>query len=125
MAIPPFAVHPIGVGTIVGRLTCMACMLALVLLGVAFSGHSHAVELSSPQAAIAPNDGGDHCPGLPHPCIPGQCHASPHTHACCILLTATRPDAAVTTRMWGRLREPRLAELVIAPIPRPPASLVA
>lgn len=107
------------------RLMTMACILALVLFGLTLSGHSHASGVTNSQAAVSASDGGEHCPGPIGPSGPGHCHTSSHVHDCCILLTVVRPAALAVTRSWGRAREFRLAEIVTAPTPRPPAHLAA
>ena len=123
---PPFVVDPIRPRAVGRRLVAMACMLALVLLGLAIPGHSHALELTSPQVAIAANDGGDHCPGRTHALGPGHCCASVHGHACCSLLEATgNIVAALAKQARGQPCEPCFAEVVTAPLLRPPAFLAA
>lgn len=121
---PPFVAHPISLQA-VHRLVAMACMLALVLLGLTLPIHSHAADITSQQTIVAATDGGDHCPGPTDTSGSGHCHASSYSHACCILLVATRAVAPAFARTWVPSREFRFAAIVTAPNPRPPARLVA
>ena len=122
IAFPPFVKDRIRLRAIGWCVVPLACMAVLILLGFSL-GHSHALELTDPLAAIAASDGGKHCPAPTHTGARAQCHAS--THVCCILPAVARPNAAVATPAWGSFPEPRFSDLAIAPIPRPPAFLIA
>ena len=122
IAFPPFVPDAIRLRAVGWCVMPLACMLVLILLGLSL-GHSHALAFTDPQAAISSSIGGEHCPDPTHMGARAQCHAS--THVCCILPAVARPNAAVATPAWGSFPEPRFSDLAIAPIPRPPASLVA
>lgn len=123
---PPFDAEPTRPGTIGRCLVAMVCMLALVFLGLAFLGSSHALKLDGPQSVAAAVHDHDHCPGTTHEAAgPGHCCANIHSHACCMLIEPARIDAVAVKQPWSQPHEPRRTAVVIAPIPRPPAHLAA
>src|SRR3712207_6211017 len=77
---PPLAIDPSRPRTM-RRLVVMACVLALVLLGLTVPGHSHAAEPAGHSAVVAAGHDGDHCPGPTHTPSPGHCCAGVHGHA--------------------------------------------
>lgn len=105
------------------RLMAMIGMLALILLGMTVLGHSPTMEFAGPQAAVTAGHSCDHCPERTPLGGPGHC-ASIHGHACCMLFEAFGTAEAAVTQAWGQPHKPHFAETVIAPVPRPPASLV-
>jgi hypothetical protein len=111
--------------TLTRCLAAIACALVLVLLGFATPVHSHVGVPASPSMASVASGGSDHCTEPMGVDLPGHCHGSIHAHACCILLAAGTPIAAVSAAGWRLTRKPSGAGIAIAPIPRPPASLVA
>jgi hypothetical protein len=123
---PPFDAdlnRPRAIGR---RLVTMVCVLALVLLGLALPGDSHASQLDGSQSVTTAVHGDGHCPGPMHGATgPGHGCASIHGHACCMLIEPARADAAAAKQPWGQPHEPRRTAVVIAPIPRPPAHLAA
>jgi hypothetical protein len=110
--------------TLLHGLVLVAGVLALVLLGLTSSGHSHdtanaGLSASATCADIVPCQGDGHGSGA------GPCCPSVHGHACCVLAELLRVTPAMAGRRWNRFYPPRLAGLVKAPAPRPPTSPVA
>jgi len=122
---PPSVAIQASHHTLARCLVAVACMLALMLIGFVISGHSHAGDVASQYAASAASIESSHCA---EPCgagAPGHCHGGIHTHACCILLPAAASSAAPSAAGWRPSRKPSVAGIMISPIPRPPAFLVA
>lgn len=124
---PPFDADPTRPRAIRRRLVAVVCMLALVFLGLTFSGDLHASNLDGPRSVVAAVHDDGHCPEPTHEAAgPGHGCANIHGgHACCMLVEPARVDAAAARQPWGHPHEPRLTAVVIAPIPRPPAPLAA
>jgi hypothetical protein len=123
---PPFNVDPFRPRSIGRRLVAVVGMLALVFLGLTFLHDPHASTLDSPQPEVAAIHHDGPCPGTAHEAAgPGHCCAGIHGHACCMLIEPDGFDAAAPKEPWSQAREPHLAAVVIAPVPRPPAYLAA
>jgi hypothetical protein len=123
-ATPPrtaYATRPRGA---LRRLVTVACVLALVLLGLATPGHAHEVGSSGPPMVSAADHHDDDCSGPGHVSILGHC-ASAHADACCML--APLGPAAPTARAELRAepRRPGRMPLSRGPSPRPPMAPVA
>lgn len=125
LTIRSFVANSLRLRSIRRCLLAVGCLMALFLLGLPGLVHSHAFDHAKPQASIAASHGDDHCPQAPNTGAPGQCHATIHAHACCILLVINRPATPVVTPLWSSSPARRSAGLVVTPIPRPPASIVA
>ena len=124
IAIRSFVVDSLRLRSIRRCLLDLGCLMALFLLGLPGPVHAHAYDHAEPQASIAASLDDDHCPQAPNTGASGQCHATTHAHACCILLVINRPATPVATPAWSLSPERRSAGVVVTPIPRPPASIV-
>jgi hypothetical protein len=100
----------------------LACVLALVLLGLATPGHADEDVPFGPPAVSAADHHG--CSGPGHVSILGHC-VSAHADVCCMLAPADPAVPTATAGLHAEPPRPGRAPLARGPSPRPPKPPVA